>query len=169
MTSDVNLYNQIIINYNHKSYLLTTYNNALPCLWPDLAFSEESGRVENEILNLTSWQRERHISTLKVGITYMYLLNKNNNKNYTFGDKALLFPNARLPILQGGTFTLLSPTMALLSMPEWTCPAWTQNASLVNTSSPEFINVWQSRMQVVSISVTDSLCKDSWTYYVEWF
>ncbi len=67
----------------------------------------------------------------------MYLLNKNNNKNYTFGDKALLFPNAKLPILQGGTFTLLSPTMALLSMPEWTCPAWTQNASLVNTSSPE--------------------------------
>ncbi len=91
----------------------------------------------------------------------MCLLNKNNNK-------ALLFPNARLPILQGGTFTLLSPTMALLSMPEWTCPAWTQNASLVNTSSPEFINVWQSRMHMVRISATDSLCKDSWTY-VEWF
>uniref|UniRef100_A0A9J8BUU7 Solute carrier family 23 member 4 n=1 Tax=Cyprinus carpio carpio TaxID=630221 RepID=A0A9J8BUU7_CYPCA len=59
----------------------------------------------------------------------------------------------RLPILQGGTFTLLSPSMALLSMPEWTCPAWTQNASLVNTSSPEFINVWQSRMQVLQGSI----------------
>ncbi|XP_030646481.1 solute carrier family 23 member 1-like [Chanos chanos] len=59
----------------------------------------------------------------------------------------------RLPILQGGTFTLLAPSMALLSMPEWTCPAWTQNASLVNTSSPEFINVWQSRMQVLQGSI----------------
>uniref|UniRef100_A0A9J7YHR4 Solute carrier family 23 member 4 n=1 Tax=Cyprinus carpio carpio TaxID=630221 RepID=A0A9J7YHR4_CYPCA len=59
----------------------------------------------------------------------------------------------RLPILQGGTFALLSPTMALLSMPEWTCPAWTQNASLVNTSSPEFIHVWQSRMQVLQGSI----------------
>ncbi|XP_062860868.1 xan_ur_permease domain-containing protein [Trichomycterus rosablanca] len=59
----------------------------------------------------------------------------------------------RLPILQGGTFTLLAPTTALLSMPEWTCPAWTQNASLVNTSSPEFIQVWQSRMQVVQGSI----------------
>ncbi|XP_030646398.1 solute carrier family 23 member 1-like [Chanos chanos] len=59
----------------------------------------------------------------------------------------------RLPILQGGTFTLLAPSMALLSMPEWVCPAWTQNASLVNTSSPEFINVWQSRLQVLQGSI----------------
>uniref|UniRef100_A0A672ZTX2 Zgc:110789 n=1 Tax=Sphaeramia orbicularis TaxID=375764 RepID=A0A672ZTX2_9TELE len=47
----------------------------------------------------------------------------------------------RLPILQGGTFTLLAPSMAMLSMPEWTCPAWTQNSSLVNTSSAEFTEV----------------------------
>ncbi|XP_051580560.1 xan_ur_permease domain-containing protein [Myxocyprinus asiaticus] len=59
----------------------------------------------------------------------------------------------RLPIIQGGTFTLLVPSMALLSMPEWTCPAWTQNSSLVNTSSPEFIHVWQSRMQVLQGSI----------------
>lgn len=57
---------------------------------------------------------------------------------------------SRLPILQGGTFTLLAPSMALLSMPEWTCPAWTQNASLVNTSSTDFIEMWQSRMRAVS-------------------
>uniref|UniRef100_A0A8C6SIW1 Zgc:110789 n=1 Tax=Neogobius melanostomus TaxID=47308 RepID=A0A8C6SIW1_9GOBI len=56
----------------------------------------------------------------------------------------------RLPILQGGTFTLLAPSMAMLSMPEWTCPTWTQNASLVNTSSTEYIEVWQSRMRAVS-------------------
>ena len=39
--------------------------------------------------------------------------------------------------------------MAMLSMPEWKCPAWTQNASLVNTSSPVFIEVWQSRIREV--------------------
>uniref|UniRef100_A0A8C4HAQ0 Solute carrier family 23 member 4 n=1 Tax=Dicentrarchus labrax TaxID=13489 RepID=A0A8C4HAQ0_DICLA len=59
----------------------------------------------------------------------------------------------RLPILQGGTFTLLAPSMAMLSMPEWTCPAWTQNASLVNTSSPEFVEVWQSRMRALQGSI----------------
>lgn len=58
---------------------------------------------------------------------------------------------SRLPILQGGTFTLLAPSMAMLSMPEWTCPAWTQNASLVNSTSPEFTEVWQTRMRAVSI------------------
>ncbi|XP_053741705.1 xan_ur_permease domain-containing protein isoform X1 [Synchiropus splendidus] len=59
----------------------------------------------------------------------------------------------RLPILQGGTFTLLAPSMAMLSMPEWTCPAWTQNATLVNTSSPEFIEVWQSRLRALQGSI----------------
>ena len=56
----------------------------------------------------------------------------------------------RLPILQGGTFALVAPAMAMLSMPEWECPAWTQNASLVNTSSPVFIEVWQTRIRTVS-------------------
>ncbi|XP_069561486.1 xan_ur_permease domain-containing protein [Brachyistius frenatus] len=59
----------------------------------------------------------------------------------------------RLPILQGGTFTLLAPSMAMLSMPEWTCPAWTQNASLVNTSSTDFTEVWQSRMRALQGSI----------------
>ncbi|XP_042352548.1 xan_ur_permease domain-containing protein [Plectropomus leopardus] len=59
----------------------------------------------------------------------------------------------RLPILQGGTFTLLAPSMAMLSMPEWTCPAWTQNASLVNTSSSDFIEVWQSRIRALQGSI----------------
>lgn len=40
--------------------------------------------------------------------------------------------------------------MAMLTMPDWKCPAWTQNASLVNTSSPEFVEVWQSRLRTVS-------------------
>ncbi|XP_035534745.1 solute carrier family 23 member 1-like [Morone saxatilis] len=59
----------------------------------------------------------------------------------------------RLPILQGGTFALLTPAMAMLSMPEWKCPAWTQNASLVNTSSPVFIEVWQTRMRTLQGSI----------------
>ncbi|XP_040920463.1 solute carrier family 23 member 1-like [Toxotes jaculatrix] len=59
----------------------------------------------------------------------------------------------RLPILQGGTFALVTPAMAMLSMPEWKCPAWTQNASLVNTSSPVFIEVWQTRMRTLQGSI----------------
>ncbi|KAK2856462.1 hypothetical protein Q5P01_005197 [Channa striata] len=59
----------------------------------------------------------------------------------------------RLPILQGGTFALVTPAMAMLSMPEWKCPSWTQNASLVNTSSPLFIEVWQTRMRTLQGSI----------------
>ncbi|XP_017264525.1 solute carrier family 23 member 1 [Kryptolebias marmoratus] len=59
----------------------------------------------------------------------------------------------RLPILQGGTFALVTPAMAMLSMPEWKCPAWTQNASLVNTSSPLFIEVWQTRIRMLQGSI----------------
>lgn len=59
----------------------------------------------------------------------------------------------RLPILQGGTFSLVTPAMALLSLPEFECPAWTQNASLVNTSSPVFIEVWQSRLRTLQGSI----------------
>uniref|UniRef100_A0A8C7XL74 Solute carrier family 23 member 1-like n=1 Tax=Oryzias sinensis TaxID=183150 RepID=A0A8C7XL74_9TELE len=59
----------------------------------------------------------------------------------------------RLPILQGGTFALVTPAMAMLTMPDWKCPAWTQNASLVNTSSPEFVEVWQSRLRTLQGSI----------------
>ncbi|XP_034555789.1 solute carrier family 23 member 1-like [Notolabrus celidotus] len=59
----------------------------------------------------------------------------------------------RLPILQGGTFALLTPAVAMLSLPEWKCPAWTQNATLVNTSSPVFIEVWQTRLRTLQGSI----------------
>uniref|UniRef100_A0A3Q3KBR3 Uncharacterized protein n=1 Tax=Monopterus albus TaxID=43700 RepID=A0A3Q3KBR3_MONAL len=59
----------------------------------------------------------------------------------------------RLPILQGGTFALLAPSVAMLTTPEWTCPAWTQNASLVNASSTEYREVWQSRMRALQGSI----------------
>ncbi|KAL4612830.1 solute carrier family 23 member 1-like [Arapaima gigas] len=64
----------------------------------------------------------------------------------------------RLPILQGGTFTFVAPSMSLLSMPQWTCPAWTQNASLVNTSSSEFTEVWQSRIRELQGSIMVASC-----------
>ncbi|XP_069318614.1 solute carrier family 23 member 1-like isoform X2 [Eulemur rufifrons] len=53
----------------------------------------------------------------------------------------------RLPILQGATFAFLTPTLAMLSLPDWKCPEWTLNASQVNTSSPEFIEEWQKRIR----------------------
>ncbi|XP_077949701.1 solute carrier family 23 member 1 isoform X3 [Gasterosteus aculeatus] len=59
----------------------------------------------------------------------------------------------RLPILQGATFALLTPSMAMLSMPEWKCPTWTQNASLVNTSSPLFVEVWLTRLRTLQGSI----------------
>ncbi|TNM95140.1 hypothetical protein fugu_017899 [Takifugu bimaculatus] len=59
----------------------------------------------------------------------------------------------RLPILQGGTFSLLTPTMAMLSMPEWECPAWTRNASLVDTSLLVFKEEWQIRLRNLQGSI----------------
>ncbi|XP_028647366.1 xan_ur_permease domain-containing protein [Erpetoichthys calabaricus] len=64
----------------------------------------------------------------------------------------------RLPILQGGTFAFLTPTLAVLSMPEWKCPAWTSNASLVNTSDPEYIEIWQTRIRELQGSIMVASC-----------
>ncbi|KAE8613322.1 hypothetical protein XENTR_v10007669 [Xenopus tropicalis] len=64
----------------------------------------------------------------------------------------------RLPILQGGTFAFLTPTLAMLSLPKWKCPEWTQNVSLVNASSPEFVEVWQSRIREVQGAIMVASC-----------
>ncbi|XP_063785087.1 solute carrier family 23 member 1-like [Pseudophryne corroboree] len=64
----------------------------------------------------------------------------------------------RLPILQGGTFTFLTPTLAMLSLPKWRCPEWTQNATLVNATSPEFVEVWQSRIREVQGAIMVASC-----------
>lgn len=60
------------------------------------------------------------------------------------------FPSSRLPILQGGTFAFVAPSLAMLSLPTWKCPEWTLHASQVNTSSPEFIEEWQKRIREVT-------------------
>ncbi|XP_074840069.1 solute carrier family 23 member 1-like [Carettochelys insculpta] len=64
----------------------------------------------------------------------------------------------RLPILQGGTFAFLTPSLAMLSLPNWKCPAWTQNASQVNVTSPEFIEVWQSRIRELQGAIMVASC-----------
>lgn len=63
----------------------------------------------------------------------------------------------RLPILQGGTFAFVAPSLAMLSLPAWKCPEWTLNASLVNTSSPEFIEEWQKRIREVTGELAEAL------------
>ncbi|KAM6435854.1 solute carrier family 23 member 1-like isoform 1-T3 [Liasis olivaceus] len=64
----------------------------------------------------------------------------------------------RLPILQGGTFSFLTPSLAMLSLPSWKCPAWTNNASMVDPTSPNFIELWQVRMREVQGAIMVASC-----------
>nr|XP_008506874.1 PREDICTED: solute carrier family 23 member 1-like [Equus przewalskii] len=64
----------------------------------------------------------------------------------------------RLPILQGGTFGFVAPSLAMLSLPAWKCPEWTLNASQVNTSSPEFIEEWQKRIRELQGAIMVASC-----------
>lgn len=70
---------------------------------------------------------------------------------------ATSLPSFRLPILQGGTFAFVAPSLAMLSLPAWKCPEWTLNASQVNTSSPEFTEEWQKRIREVTGELTVEL------------
>ncbi|XP_075715508.1 solute carrier family 23 member 1-like [Rhinoderma darwinii] len=65
----------------------------------------------------------------------------------------------RLPILQGGTFSLITPTLAILSLPQWKCPNsevpilnGTGNFSINNTES------WQSRMREIQGAIIVASC-----------
>ncbi|KAL4656790.1 solute carrier family 23 member 1-like [Arapaima gigas] len=57
----------------------------------------------------------------------------------------------RLPILQGGTFSFITPTLAILALPKWRCP----NQSTVLLSNTTGIlpddrdEVWKSRMREI--------------------
>ncbi|XP_078424339.1 xan_ur_permease domain-containing protein isoform X2 [Cetorhinus maximus] len=64
----------------------------------------------------------------------------------------------RLPILQGGTFSFLTPTVAMLSLPQYKCPEWTYNKTLVNVSDPIFIEVWQTRIREVQGAIMVAAC-----------
>ncbi|XP_072508739.1 CCR4-NOT transcription complex subunit 4 isoform X3 [Notamacropus eugenii] len=64
----------------------------------------------------------------------------------------------RLPILQGGTFAFVAPSLAMLSLPAWKCPEWTLNATQVNVSSPEFIEEWQKRIRELQGAIMVASC-----------
>nr|XP_061826386.1 solute carrier family 23 member 1-like [Nerophis lumbriciformis] len=63
----------------------------------------------------------------------------------------------RLPILQGGTFSFITPTIAILSLPRWQCPGprgpTTSSTPLQNSTSPLGSDggdeVWMSRMREI--------------------
>ena len=54
----------------------------------------------------------------------------------------------RLPIVQGGTFSFLVPTIAILSLPHNTCPAGLMDGT-VNFTADEKLEIWQIRMREV--------------------
>ncbi|XP_037692029.1 solute carrier family 23 member 1-like isoform X2 [Choloepus didactylus] len=64
----------------------------------------------------------------------------------------------RLPILQGGTFSFLAPSLAMLSLPSWKCPEWTFNATQVDADSPEFTEEWQKRLRELQGAVMVASC-----------
>ncbi|XP_058958308.2 solute carrier family 23 member 2-like [Pocillopora verrucosa] len=56
----------------------------------------------------------------------------------------------RLPIVQGGTFSFLTPTFAILSLPQWTCPdpAAADNGNSTE-SSLDSNDIWKPRMREI--------------------
>merc|ERR1712130_137074 len=74
----------------------------------------------------------------------------------------------RLPIIQGGTFSFLVPTLAILSLPEFQCPAQFQNEKWVgnvSTSSKTWnietemaarTEIWQVRMREIQGAIAVS-------------
>ncbi|XP_046676697.1 solute carrier family 23 member 1 isoform X2 [Homalodisca vitripennis] len=59
----------------------------------------------------------------------------------------------RLPIVQGGTISFLVPTLAILSLPQWQCPA----PDVLDAMSPaNRTEVWQVRMRELSGAIAVS-------------
>ncbi|XP_078512623.1 solute carrier family 23 member 1-like [Lissotriton helveticus] len=61
---------------------------------------------------------------------------------------------SRLPILQGGTFSFITPTLAILSLPQWKCPEQnplSSNGTYTNVFNNVVDNVepWQSRIREI--------------------
>uniref|UniRef100_A0A3B4ABH3 Uncharacterized protein n=1 Tax=Periophthalmus magnuspinnatus TaxID=409849 RepID=A0A3B4ABH3_9GOBI len=55
----------------------------------------------------------------------------------------------RLPILQGGTFSFITPTLAILALPKWQCPAPKSVALANGTGDYHGDEVWMSRMREI--------------------
>ena len=54
-----------------------------------------------------------------------------------------------MPIVQGGTFSLLAPTFAILALPENTCPPDFATNGWGNMSYEDKTEEWQKRMRAV--------------------
>ncbi|KAH8307696.1 hypothetical protein KR044_009511, partial [Drosophila immigrans] len=59
----------------------------------------------------------------------------------------------RLPIVQGGTISFLVPTLAILALPQWKCPA---QADLDEMSEADREELWQIRMRELSGAIAVS-------------
>ncbi|XP_068722796.1 solute carrier family 23 member 2-like isoform X1 [Montipora capricornis] len=56
----------------------------------------------------------------------------------------------RLPIVQGGTFSFLTPTFAILSLPQWTCPKLDDAENKNSTASfLDSDDIWKPRMREI--------------------
>ncbi|OXA57747.1 solute carrier family 23 member 2 [Folsomia candida] len=53
----------------------------------------------------------------------------------------------RLPIVQGGSFSFITPALAILALPEWTCPSRSYLESISQEARTE---LWQLRMRELS-------------------
>ncbi|XP_073413118.1 solute carrier family 23 member 1-like [Dendrobates tinctorius] len=65
----------------------------------------------------------------------------------------------RLPILQGGTFSLITPTLAILSLPQWKC----QNSDMFFFNGTEIFSInhtesWQARMREIQGAIIVASC-----------
>ncbi|XP_069485439.1 solute carrier family 23 member 1-like [Ambystoma mexicanum] len=57
---------------------------------------------------------------------------------------------SRLPILQGGTFSFITPTLAILSLPQWKCPDQNDlSSNTTDTDSTNHTEIWQSRIREI--------------------
>ncbi|XP_013981136.1 solute carrier family 23 member 2 [Salmo salar] len=59
----------------------------------------------------------------------------------------------RLPILQGGTFSFITPTLAILALPKWQCPAPSAMSQQIQNATGSLLidsdEVWKSRMREI--------------------
>lgn len=55
----------------------------------------------------------------------------------------------RLPIVQGGTFSFIIPTFAILSQPQWICPKLEENVNSTSSSIIKNDDIWKPRMREI--------------------
>ncbi|XP_053575209.1 solute carrier family 23 member 2-like [Bombina bombina] len=63
----------------------------------------------------------------------------------------------RLPILQGGTFSFITPTLAILSLPRWKCPDLENSVYNVSNNN-NITEIWQSRIREIQGAVVVASC-----------